>query len=207
MKKTTYLLLAIAGLFLFTACDNYETYGDKKEKERNAINGYISEKGINVISEAAFHAQGDSTDVSSNQYVYLGNSGVYMQIVRKGEGEVLPNNKQLNVLCRFSEYNILNRVSTVTNDSTTRTYDKMSVMRNETTYTASFISGAMASAYGASVPAGWLVPLRYIRLGRWTSETAVAKVRLIVPHTQGHSTSTANVCPYFYDITYQLSRD
>ena len=131
-----------------------------------------------------------------------------MQIVRKGEGDMLPNNKQVNLLCRFTEYNIMNRVTTTaSNDSTMRVYDKMSVTRSGTTYTASFVSGKMASTYGVSVPAGWLVPLRYIRLGRWSSETAVAKVRLIVPHTQGHATSTGNVCPYFYDITYMPSRD
>ena len=51
MKKTTYLLLALIGLFLFTACNDYETYGEKKDKERDAISSYIAEQGINVINE------------------------------------------------------------------------------------------------------------------------------------------------------------
>ena len=79
------------------------------------------------------------------------------------------------------------------------------VSRSSGSYTASFESGVMYTAYGsASVPAGWLVPLSYIKVGRPQSATDQnAKVRLIVPHSQGHATASSNVAPYYYEITYQ----
>ena len=63
----------------------------------------------------------------------------------------------------------------------------------------------MYMAYGsASVPAGWLVPLSYIRLGRLVEEgDELAKVRLIVPHDQGHSYASQGVYACFYELTYQ----
>ena len=106
MRKTVFTLLTLFAAFVLVACDDYETYGEKKEKERDAIAAYISENKINVIDEATFTAQGETTSVEKNEYVYLDKSGVYMQIVRRGAGEKLEENKQVNIICRFVEYNI-----------------------------------------------------------------------------------------------------
>ena len=99
-------LLMIVITSVMVSCDDTETYGDMKEKERNAISDYIKEKGIKVISEEVFHAQGDTTYLDKNEFVYLNNSGVYMQIVSHGNGSYLEENKQVNLLCRFAEYYI-----------------------------------------------------------------------------------------------------
>ena len=82
--------------------------------------------------------------------------------------------------------------------------DKMSVYRNGTTITASFVSGMMYTFHSSSsVPSGWLVPLNYINIGRPEKETdEIAKVRLIVPHSQGTAEATSSVYPCFYEITY-----
>ena len=62
--------------------------------------------------------------------------------------------------------------------------------------------------YGSTaVPSGWLVPLSYINLGRYTSSDAeLAKVRLIVPHSAGQSNAVQSVYPCLYEITYQRGR-
>ncbi|MBO7046401.1 MAG: DUF4827 family protein, partial [Prevotella sp.] len=31
----------------------------------------------------------------------------------------------------------------------------------------------------------------------------IAKVRLIVPHSQGHTIATKKVAPYYYELTFQ----
>ena len=207
MKKTFYAVLAAIAMLTFASCDDYETYGEKKEKEQDAISSYISEEGISVISEDRFHLQGDSTSVEKNEFVYMDNSGVYMQIVRRGCGSELEEGKQVNVLCRYTEYNILDRIMQTRNDYEPRTYDKMSVTRNGATYTASFVSGVMYSTYGSSVPTGWLVPFAYINIGRQDKpDDEIAMVKLIVPHSQGQSYASSNVYPCFYVITYQGER-
>ena len=206
-KKTTRLLLAALAVVAFASCDDYETYGDKKEKEQDAIEAYISANGINVIGESQFHSQGDSTSVEKNEYVYLDNSGVYMQIVRRGCGSQIEEDKQVNVLCRYYEYNILDNAMQTRNDYNNRTFDKMSVVRQGATYSATFASGVMFSTYGSSVPSGWLVPFPYIKIGRQDMPgEEIARVKLIVPHSQGQTYASQNVYPCFYDITYQRER-
>ena len=207
MKRIVYSLLVLTVMMLFVSCDDYETYGEKKEKERDAISAFIKDEGILVISESQFEAQGQTTDTARNEYVYLEKSGVYMQIVRKGAGSMIEENKQVNLICRYMEYNIFDKAVQSRNDYNPRNYDKMSVTRTGSQYTASFSSGVMFSTYGASVPAGWLVPLQYIRVGRQTTPAdEIAKVRLIVPHTQGHSYATSSVYPCYYEITYQREK-
>ena len=85
MRKFSLLLLALVGIMLFTACSNDETYADQKKKERSAINSYIANQKIKVITEDEFFAQDSTTDVSKNEFVLFESSGVYMQIVRKGQ--------------------------------------------------------------------------------------------------------------------------
>ena len=40
-----------------------------------------------------------------------------------------------------------------------------------------------------------------------TADDQIAKVRLIVPHTQGHIIASQNVYPYYYEITFQRKTD
>jgi len=196
----------IAVVAVLASCNDYETYGDKKEKERNAISKFISDSAITVISEDQFKQQGQTTNLSRNEFVKFDKNGVYMQIVREGCGSMIEDGQKLNLVCRFSEFNLL--ADSVEARNNTSGYaavpDIMYVSRTGSTFTAAFLSGIMYTYYSASVPAGWLVPLSYVKVGRPQSENEdCAKVRLIVPHTQGHATASSYVTPYYYEITYQ----
>ena len=83
--------------------------------------------------------------------------------------------------------------------------DKMYVTRNGTTITAMFESGMMQTYHSStSVPGGWLVPLNYINVGRPEKEgDQIAKVRLIVPHSQGTADASSTVFPCYYEISYE----
>ena len=205
MKKLTYILILMA--VVLVSCNDYETYGDKKEKERNAIAKFIADSSFTVISEEEFVKNGYKTDLSRREFVKLDKSGVYMQIMRQGCGDGIKDGDEITLDCRYSEYDILND-STMTQNVTVEYAslpDRMTVSRSGGTFTATFLSGRMYSTYGsASVPAGWIVPLSYIKAGRpQTATDECAKVRLIVPHTQGHVYASSNVTPYFYTITFQ----
>ena len=205
-------MIALAAVL--SSCNDYETYGDKKEKERNAIAKFISDSSIVVISEDQFDQQNYTTNLTRNEFVKLDKSGVYLQIVREGCGTILQDGESTKLVCRFSEFSILDDTLTVCNNNANLAVygksvvgmpDIIQVSRSSGSYTASFESGVMYTAYGsASVPAGWLVPLSYVKVGRPQSPTdQTAKVRLIVPHSQGHATASSNVAPYYYEITYQ----
>lgn len=209
MRKLIFAFFYIIGMAAFVSCDDVETYAEQRDAELAAISQYLVDKKIKVISEKEFLANDTVTDVSKNEYVLFENTGIYMQIVSRGCGEILKKGESADILSRFSEYNINGDSLQLSNQTVTTSYlpDKYSVRNTSGSFTASFISGQslMYMAYGsASVPAGWLVPLSYIRLGRLVEEgDELAKVRLIVPHDQGHSYASQGVYACFYELTYQ----
>lgn len=213
MKTLKFLALTLLAIVALASCSDSETYADMKKKERSAINRYIANQKINVISEDVFNAQNQTTNVDKNEWVLFDGTGVYMQIVREGCGKKLESGKTEKVLCRFNEYNILESDSTL-QCSNIYSYlwevEKMTVKNTSGTFSGTFDkeSGLMYSTYSsAAVPSGWLVPLTYIKLGIPASATdEIAKVKLIVPHSMGQSNASQNVYPCMYEITYQLGR-
>jgi len=233
MRRTLYLIILYACVGVAAAimgsCNSDETYAEQKEKERDAINSFISRDvkiydadgnvvidvgRINPISESTFNEQGNKTYTESNQYVVFGNTGVYMQIVREGVGKRLEHGESKSVLVRYTEFNIMRDSIQSTNEITVNDnpyVDVMDISNSYGTFTASFnttdYQSKMYKIYGTtSVPSGWLVPFTYIRLGRQSGEEQIAKVRLIVPHTQGHSDASNNVYPCFYELKLQEVR-
>ncbi len=222
-----FLLFVFAAVGLFCSCDDEETYADRREKENQQIQNFLNTGvsltdtnsdtysinvpgGINVISESDFAAKGYTTDASRNEYVLFNSSGVYMQIMRKGPGKPLAEGETATVLVRYTEYDIASAYIRSTNvlNSYAVMPDVMTCSNSYGTIQASFLSGVMKNTYDTStVPAGWLIPLKYINLGRQESEDEeVARVRVIVPSTQGQINASANVYACFYDISYTRGR-
>ncbi len=218
---------AFAATFAMQSCEDDNNYGNLKKKELKVINSFIkngttllaADAGdtlvhvdpIAVITEAQFEKQDSTTDVSKNEYVYFKSTGIYMQIVREGVGERLESGETATILCRYTEVNLRGDSIQTSNQNSyyTQNPDVMTVTNTLGTFTASFISGVMYTSYGSSssssaayVPPGWLVPLSYIKIGRQDSEQQIAKVRLIVPDSQGQQDASSNVYACFYEITY-----
>ena len=199
-----------------TSCDNGETYADMKEKEKDAIDAFINDNNlcghINVISEETFIAHGYTTDLDRNEFVVFDSDGIYMQIVRQGQGKSMVEMAEEDskgevtkpIVCKFFEYDIRNASTTNSNIYTNSVPDEMLCTYNlrARSYTASFTSGYMASKYGSVVPKGWLKPLDYVKLTK--VDGIEAKVRIIVPHTSGTANASSYVLPFYYEITYQL---
>lgn len=188
-----------------------ESYEAKLQTEQKAIQEFIRQNAISVIPQNDFEAKGCTTDCNSNEYVLLGESGVYMQIVRKGCGEKVLNGETCNVLCRFSETNLLtNAILKNTTAAFASMPERFSVTKQNYTFYGSFDSSSslMANAYGSlAVPAGWLTPFEYINLGRPVSETdELACVRLIIPSAMGQSDAMAKVYPCYYELTFQKAK-
>ncbi len=222
--------VALAAVMFVTSCNKGETYADQKEKERKAINGFLSQDvailssdgdtvvhvgRINVISEEQFYRQDSTTDVTKNEYVLFSGSGIYMQIVRQGAGAKLAHGQSKRIITRYIEYNIL--ADTLQSRSDVLYYsttpDIINISNSYGTFTASFNlengGGAFYRIYNSTaVPKGWLIPFTYIRIGRQgTADDKIAKVRMIVPHSQGQSNAQSGVYPCFYELTFQEMRD
>ena len=201
MKKLLllfFILLAVG--FSFQACDDTKTYAEMLEEEDDAIADFINKEGIKVISQTEFFDNDSVTDVEKNEFVQL-SSGVYMQIVDKGSGSDNPADTVKNndlVLVRFMEYSLLDKDTTLSNLTLPYLVDEFKYTASSSSIAGIFIQGLMYMAYGyTAVPAGWLVPLPYVR--------DKAHVRLIVPSKMGHQSAMQYVYPYYYDITkYQI---
>lgn len=218
MKKILISIMTLCCITMIFSCDDGETYADMKKKEKNAINSFITDNDyvgpIKVITEEQFAAQDSTTDTVKNEFVLFEDDGIYMQIVRRGEGQSMiemsktqSTDSTINktILCRFLEYDIEDAEITTSKIYSSSIVDKMlcKYVHRSRTYTASFTEGAMLSKYSSStVPTGWLKPLDYIRLTRNSGH--IAKVRLIVPHTSGTSNASGYVLPMYYEISYQL---
>lgn len=200
MKKLVLLFLSLLAFsFAFQACDDSKTYAEMLEEEDDAIAAFIRDNDIQVISQTEFFNNDSTTDVSKNEYVQL-SSGVYMQIVDKGSDNLADTVKNNDlILVRFMEYSILDKDTSLSNLNSVETVDEFKYTITSSSIAAIFTQGYMYSVYGPSVPAGWLVPLPYVR--------NMAHVKLIVPSKMGHSTAMQYVYPYFYDIKkYQIYR-
>lgn len=214
----------------FCSCSDEDTYAELRKTEKAQIANFIQhgtkiidkENGnillevqpIKVISESEFYANDTTTNVEENEYVLLAGSGVYMQIIREGIGERLQDNESCSVLCKYTELNIASdtiQSSNTLSSTTAEKYERMNVRKSSGLITAEFSVtaplGIMYTLYGSSVPSGWIHPLQFIKLGRQSSEDGeVAKVRIIVPSTEGQKDALSNIYPCFYEITYTKGR-
>lgn len=198
MKKLTLFFFSLIVCALaFQACDNTKTYAEMLDDEKDAIKAFIKDNNIKVISQSEFFNNDSITDTLSNEYVQL-TSGVYMQIRDKGSKNPADTVKKNDkVLVRFMEYSLIEKDTTLSNLNYVEVVDEFNYTVTSSSIAGIFTQGLMSSYYGPSVPAGWLVPLIYVR--------DMAHVRIIVPSKMGHSSAMQSVYPYYYDIRkYQI---
>ena len=195
----------------FQSCDDSKTYAELKEEERDAIKRYIELNNIKVIDENQFKEQDSTTNLANNEYVLFAESGVYMQVVERGNGELLGDGRY-EILTRYWE-SVINdggTADTISSNMNSNYYshpDEFRLTKSGNSMSASFVgsNGAMYQTHGsASVPSGWLLPLNYLKVGRTISGRS--RVNLIVPHSRGTSTASSQVVPCYYELIYQMSR-
>ena len=179
------------------------------------------ENDIKVISEADFAAQDSTT--KENEYVLLDESGVYMHVDNRGPGEEVLGNGTYDMVARFVEIALQTRSDLgmtagdtllanfhVSNPSYTIKGEDFKLTISGESYSASFTRSDSYSMYGmygtVAVPSGWLIPLRYLKPGRTNDAEKIARVKLIVPHSEGTSSATQSVYPCFYELTYNMTR-
>lgn len=211
MKKILYLALAfVVSSAAFISCDDEETYADQKEREAKQINKWISSHDIDVISLSQFlkdtitNNPETGPDFTRNEYVLFEDNGVYMQIIRRGEGNIIGSSQTRNMMARYVEIYVGSN-DTLTMNLYQQEPDIFYVKRTGGNYTASFLSGVMASAYGYSVPNAWIMAIPFIKPGLLNGSSA-AKVRLIVPHNQGTQNAASQVYPTFYEIIFTTKK-
>jgi hypothetical protein len=203
MKGFYFLMLSLV-MSMLLSCNEEETYADQKEREARQINEWLDNNGIDVISMSDFLQDtitdnpDTGPDFSRNEYVLFSDNGVYMQIVRRGEGRMINSGEMWNLNARYVE-RYIGTGDTMTMNLYQQEPDQFYVQRNGGNYAASFTSGIMLTGYGSSVPNAWIMAFPFIKPGVLNGSPS-AKIRLIVPHNQGTQKAASEVYPVFYEI-------
>ena len=219
MKKLYYFIVLICAISAgLQSCNDGKTYAEMKEEEADAINKYILDNDIKVISEKEFFEK--DTMTAENEYVLFEESGVYMNIMCKGEGEILEEGTY-DILSRFVEVcikdvsdlglsagdTLLFNMHNNSYPSQLRYPEELKVtIGSSGSYSATFqgYSSMYQQYQTTAVPSGWLVPLAFIKPVRTTQSDKLARVKIIVPHSEGTSYASEYVYPCLYEITYNL---
>lgn len=219
MKKIQLSLLFVVCTVALSlqSCNNGKTYAEMKEEEADAIEHFKSKLtdsiGATFISENQFIAQDSMT--KANEFVLFDESGVYMNISYKGDGDKVLKDGNHYMLTRFMEIAIQSRDNmfsagdTLAGNLRMNSYpspEEFKVTISGNSYSGSFQGNSiMYQAYeSTAVPSGWLLPLRFLKVGRTTDSKKIARVRLIIPHSEGSSWAMRHVYPCYYEITYSL---
>ena len=221
MKKI-YLIIVIVMSSMAVAlqsCNNGKTYAEMKEEEADAIDEFISKNNFQVIDENTFLNAQDTT-TSENQFVLFKESGIYMNIVYRGDGEILKDGSY-ELMARHVEVMLQDRTGDLgvgVGDTLTCSMfpnmsypEELKVTKSGETISGSFLTYVKGVSMwykynSAAIPNGWLAPLPYLKPGRTTVDAKLARVKLILPHSEGTSTASQNVYPCYYEISYQLGR-
>ncbi|MBR3859929.1 MAG: DUF4827 domain-containing protein [Bacteroidaceae bacterium] len=199
MKRYFQIMIIALWAMLWCSCEDVETYAEMKEREKAYINEFIHEQGIQVIDMETFEENGFVTDTAKNQFVLFKDKGIYMQIVRKGEGRMMEDGDRVTFLVKYLECNI--ETDDTISGNLYAAPDKFICERNDDSFTVKYAEGYMSASNNGSIPSGWLVPFSYITPGRPNDKSA--KVRLILPHSESTMKASQYVYPTYFEITYE----
>lgn len=226
------LFLVTLGIVLFAACSNDTTYAELREREKRQIDSFVK-KGctvidkisgdtllhvppIHVISEQQYRAAGNVCDLSRNDYIYLSDLEMYMQVVERGTGDMgrtvkdslghtvplrgdtIAEGTTRRIYVRYVEYNIgadSIQTANIFIPETDYQPEIMSVTNTAGTLTGTFTSGIMMQRYKAGVPNGWLYPSTTSGWAILYADSKLAHVRIIVPSTEGRPMPTKTPIP------------
>lgn len=220
-----FIALGLVVLAQYSCGSQDKTYAEQKKHEREVVNSFINRHvvmkigndtlldlgKINVISEEQFMNQDSTTNVAKNEFVLFANTGIYMQIVREGTGKRIESGENKRLICRFWEYNIMGDSLQLSNrvQAYAARPEFLNVSNNSGYFSGSFdttmpTGSLFFEVYSETdIPDGWLKPMSYIRVGNQVDANRIAKVRVIVPHSSGHTHAMASVYPCFYELTFQ----
>lgn len=199
------MLLAVSMAVVMQSCDKNKSYAELLKEERNIIKKFMKEQNIEKIDMAQFEAQDSAT--YGNQYVEFSGEGVYMHVVHEASGKNARYAKSNDlVLVRFLQIDLADRDTISSFENVGYTPDEFRYTRTSTSILGQFVGeGLMQSIYGQSVPAGWLMPLTYLKLSD-NSGSDRTKIKLIVSAKNGHSEALQEVYPCYYELTFQFPK-
>lgn len=183
--------------------DSIMTYEKQKQIEATQIKKWISDHNIIVTGPSSL-LEDSTSNVENNEYALFADLGIYMQIVRCGDGSPIEDGETRYYNARYVEVNI-GTGDTLTTNMYQQEPDAFYLRCTGDNYTGAYTGGLMPKTYGTTMPNAWMLPFLYIKPGTMSGSSA-AKIRLIVPHIHGTQKAAAEVYPTYYEIIITSQR-
>ena len=182
-------LLAITVLMMLAACNNDESYADRLNDERNAVNAYLANHRIvmSVPEDTVF-------EVGENAPFYRidTDGNVYMQVLKAGDRINDRAKKSEPIYFRYSRYNLATWYADGVwkpTDGNENTMDAASCSFNFSDYT---LPSSSQWGYGLQYP--------LLFLG------VECEVNLVIKSQYGLTNEISYVTPFFYHVRYYHSQ-
>ncbi|MDR2920537.1 MAG: DUF4827 domain-containing protein [Tannerella sp.] len=196
MKIKIGILMLLAGVVIFSSCNNNKTYADMKKAQKKAINKFISARNVEVL-----HKWPTDSIFEENQFLLLDN-GVYLNIVDSGNGNRAIQGKT-KILMRCSGEYIF--------DTDTGAFSLFTNSNSPIEFTYGYASDVISqsstlySYYNTTTPEFYYLSKGIESILEYVGENAV--VKLIVPFEEGsgYQTNGNYGAPLYYDkVRYQF---
>jgi hypothetical protein len=187
-KITFRIVMALSTLVLLSACNNDQSYADRLNDERNAVNAYLANHRVvmSIPEDSIFEVGKDApfyrVDTDGN---------VYMQVLDAGDRKQDKAKTGEPIYFRYSRYNL----ATWYADGTWNLYSG-----NETTMDATSCSFNY-SDYTLPSSSQWGYGLQYPLLFLGVE----CEVNLIIKSQYGFTNEISYVTPFFYHVRYYHS--
>ncbi len=183
------ILLAITVLMMLAACNNDESYADRLNDERNAVNAYLANHRVvmSVPKDTVF-------EVGENAPFYRidTDGNVYMQVLKAGDRINDRAKKSEPIYFRYSRYNLATWYADGVwkpTDGNENTMDAASCSFNFSDYT---LPSSSQWGYGLQYP--------LLFLG------VECEVNLVIKSQYGLTNEISYVTPFFFHVRYYHSQ-
>lgn len=199
MKIKIGILMLLAGIAIFSSCNNNKTYADMKKDQKKALDKFFTERNIEIL-----HKWPADSTFADNQFLLLDN-GVYINVIDSGNGNRATLYKT-KILMRCSGERIFKNDTAKFNTFDSYYYPIEFTYGYASTVMSKFISSYGGPGYDRPIECYYLSPgvesiLQYV------GENAV--VKLIVPFDGNlgsniftgstYQTSSNYGAPLYYD--------
>ena len=188
-KFNSVLLLGLTALVMLAACNNDQTYADRLNEERNAVNAYLANHRVvmSVPADSVF-------EVGENAAFYRidPDGNVYMQVLNAGDRKNDRARTSEPIYFRYSRYNLATWYADGTWSITSgneNTMDAVSCSFNYADYT---LPSSSQWGYGLQYP--------LLFLG------VECEVNLVIKSQYGFTNEISLVTPFFYHVRYYHSQ-
>ena len=178
-------LMAVGALSLFTACNDDQSYADRLNEERNAVNAYLANHRVvmSVPADSVFETGEDAPF-----YRVDPDGNVYMQVLDAGDRKNDKPKKSEPIYFRYSRYNLAtwyaDGIWTVTSGNESA-MDSQACSFNFLDYT---LPSSSQWGYGLQYP--------LLFLG------VECEVNLIIKSQYGFSSEISYVTPFYFHVRY-----